>query len=211
VVQGGSTTTALAGGLSWVCLVLAGLVRAAGVEVPRPLELAAGLIASPVALAAALQSAAAAWRGPTLVAFTLGESVPLSAAEAAFVRSVAQLRGLMGGGGHVHPRRQVFPAVAWAAAGLGGVAALVEGLGRTLGPWPVVLAAVAAFVALLFPSRAYFYRDTTGGGAILSPPSAGFRLKRRAQLAGSLPAGAAPTPPPAAHPALGRVSNEPGA
>ena len=218
MLQGGTTTTAVAAGFSWLALVSVGLVHAAGADAPAPLELACGLVAAPIAILGAVQSIAAFWRGPIIVPFARGDAVACSPAEAAFIRSSAQLQGLMGGAGHVYPRRLLYPAAAWAAAGLVGVAVLVDPVAQTVGPLPVGVTAVAAFLALLFPARPYFYRDTTGGGAVLSPPSAAYRLKRRSELAAARARGEkleattpAPTPVQGAPVAAPDVPRPPGA
>lgn len=213
MVQGGSTTLAVAGALSWLALVLIGLVHALGGEPPRAVEILGALVAAPLALAGGAQALAAIWRGPIIVPFTRSDAVPLSPGEAEFVRGGAQLRGMIGGAGHVYPRRLLLASAAWLGAGMVGACGLSPELGRALGAGPVAVACLAAFLALLFPARPYFYRDTTGGGAILSPPSAAFRLKRRAARAGATPLdGAAPTPAPtpAPDPAV-RVARRPSA
>jgi hypothetical protein len=210
VVQGGSTTTAVAASLSWLALVFVGLVHAAGGDPPRSVEIVGALVGAPIAIAGGVQALAAIWRGPTIVPFSRADAVPCSASEAAFVRARAQLRGLIGGAGHLHPPRLVLPALAWLAGGAIGVCALSPPLEAALGAWPVAISVVAALAAILFPSRAYFYRDTTGGGAILSPPSSAFRLKRRALAAGALPLdGPAPTPAPTPAPAAAPAASAP--
>lgn len=183
MVQGGSTTTALGASLSWLGLVVIGLVHAAGADVPRSVELAAALVAAPIAAAGAILAIAAVWRGPTIVSFSRDDAVPCTAGEAAFVRASSQLRGLIGGAGHLYPRRLVLPALAWLAAAVVGLCGLVPRLELAVGPWAVVLAFAAAFLAILFPARPYFYRDTTGGGAVVAPASAAYRLKARSELA----------------------------
>lgn len=206
MVQGGTTTTALAAGLSWLALVFVGLVHSAGGDAPPSVELACGAVAAPIAVLGALQSIAAFWRGPIIVPFARGDAVACSPAEAAFIRSSAQLQGLMGGAGHLYPRRLVYPAAAWASASLVGVAVLVDRVAQTVGPWPLAVTAVAAFLALLFPARPFFYRDTTGGGVVLSPPSAAYRLKHRAELAAAIARGEpveAQTPAPTPSPGVG--------
>lgn len=203
MVQGGSTVTALGGSLSWLALVLVGLVHVAGAEPPRGLELACALLAAPVAVAGALLALAAVWRGPTVVSFSREDAVPCAGAEAAFVRGAAQLRGTMGGAGHLHRRRLVLAAAAWLAAGVVGLDGIAPRLEAAVGPWATLVALAAAFAALLFPPGPFFYRETTGGGVLVAPASAAYRLKRRAERAAAIARGEeveattpAPTPAP---------------
>lgn len=214
MVQGSSTMAVLAAGISWLALALVGVARATGGTVPRLAALAAAYVAAPVALAAAVQYAAAFWRGPNIVAFGLSDAVSCTPAEAAFIRSRAQLRGMMGGAGFLYPRRLALPVVAWLAAAVVGASVLSDRVDAVAGPWPVVLSTATALAAIVLPSRPFFYRDTTGGGAVLSPPSAAYRLKKRAELAGARSRGEAveastPAPTPAPPSALGRRVREP--
>lgn len=214
MVQGGSTITAVAASLSWVALVLLGLVRAAGAEPPAAFETFAALVAAPVALAGGAQAVAAVWRGPTIVAFGRADAVPCSPSEAAFVRAHAQLRGTMGGAGHLYRPRLAWPALAWFGGAAIGPCALSGSVGRAVVAWPVGVALVAGLVAILFPARAYFYRDTTGGGALVSPPSAAYRLKRRSVIAAALARGEqveATTPPPLGAPVAAPQAQPPDA
>lgn len=202
MVQGGSTRTAVGASLAWLALVVVGLVHVAGADAPRGIELAGALVAAPVAMVGAIQSIAAIWRGPTIVSFGRDDAVPCTAGEAAFVRASAQLRGLMGGAGHLYPRRLVLPSLAWLAAAVVGLLCLDHQLELVAAPWGVALALAAAVLAFVFPPRPYFYRDTTGGGALLAPASAAYRLKHRAELAeargrGEDVASTTPAPTPA--------------
>jgi hypothetical protein len=199
----GSTMTVVAALVAWLVLVFVGLVRAAGGSVPQLAVVACAVVAAPVALAAAGHALAAMWRGPIIVAFGLADSVPCSPAEAAYVRERALLRGTMGGAGFLYPRRLLLVAAAWLAAAVLGLAGLSEPVYDAVGPWAVAASLTTAFAAFLLPARPFFYRETTGGGAVLSPPSAAYRLKRRAELAGAAARGEpveastpAPTPPP---------------
>ncbi len=166
----GSTRMAVAGLAAWLSLVLIGGLREIGVHVPLGLGIACAVIAGPVALVATLRTIAAAWLGPPVVAFLHEEAALCRPAEAVAVRAAAQLRGTMGGAGHLNRARLVFPAAAWAAALASAVEAIgVPGL-DVAGPWPFVIAAIAPVVAWMFPSRPYWYREMTGGGVLVSPP-----------------------------------------
>jgi hypothetical protein len=217
VVQiGSSTMTAVAAVVAWLAVVFVGLVHAAGGSVPQLAVLACAVVGAPIALAAAGHALGSMWRGPTIIAFGLADSTPCSADEASYVRQHAQLRGTMGGAGFLYPRRLVLVAMAWLAAAVLGLSGLSEPVCDTVGPWAVAASLTTAFAAFLLPARPYFYRDTTGGGAVLSPPSAAYRLMRRAEIAQALALGApvesatpAPTPaPPALTPSrLGPPAN----
>lgn len=199
MVQGGTTTVAVAASLSWLALVFLGLVHAAGGELPRAVELLGALVAAPITLTAGIQAIAAVWRGPVIVPFSRPEAVPCTEGEAAFVRASAQLRGTMGGAGHLYRHRLVLPALAWLGAATVGAGGLSERLEHLACPWVLALALATAFLALLFPARPFFYRETSGGGALASPPSAAYRLKRRSELAAARARGEeveTTTPPP---------------
>jgi hypothetical protein len=203
VLIGGSTMTAVAAVVAWLALVFVGLVHAAGGAIPQAALLASAVVAAPIALAAAGHSFAAMWRGPTIIPFGRADSISCSADEASYVRQQALLRGMMGGAGFLYPRRLLLVAAAWLAAAVIGLTGLSEPVCDTVGPWAVAASLTTAFVAFLFPARPYFYRDTTGGGAVLSPPSAAYRLKRRAEIAQAVMRGEpvesstpAPTPAP---------------
>lgn len=207
MLQGGSTTTALAAGLSWLALVFIGLVHAAGGTAPRMAEVGLAVTAGPIALAGGLLAVAAIWRGPVIVEFSREDAHAISAPEAAYVRAASQLRGMIGGAGHLYPNRLLLPAASWGAAAFIAAGVLWPGLGGSAGVWPVALALVTALLTIVFPARAYFYRDTTGGGALLSPPSAAYRLKVRADRAAARARGeevGAEMPTPAPPSRLGR-------
>ncbi len=196
MVQGASTTTAFATVGSWLVLAFVGLIRAAGASMPRLAALVWGLVAAPIALAAALHALAAMWRGPTVVAFARSDAVPCTPAEATFIRRSSQLHGTMGGAGYLHPGRLLLPTLAWLAAAVVGVAVLSDAVDDVVGPWGVAVMLLAGAAALMLPARPYFYLETTGGGAWLSPPSAAFQLRHRAEAAQAVALGVAPPAPP---------------
>jgi hypothetical protein len=180
---GGSLGTVMAASVVWLVLTLAALVRAAGGSIPHSLELACAAVAAPVAIVAAGHTIAAYWRGPTIVSFAPVHSEVCTPDEAAYVRLASQLRGTMGGAGFLHPLRLFLPAVAWTAAAAEGVALAASGIHSTVFAALSLVGVGASAAAILFPARAYFYREATGGTAILSPPSVARRLKRRAAAA----------------------------
>jgi hypothetical protein len=107
-----------------------------------------------------------------LIAFPADDAVLCSGEESEPVRAYAQVRGSIGGAGHVHPPRLAYPALTWAALLLTGAKTATGDLLEILGPWPLVLASVWAVWAFLFPARPYWYREVMGGGALVSPPEA---------------------------------------
>ena len=166
----GSTRMAVTALAAWLSLAAIGGLREIGVHVPLGLGVACAVFAGPVALVATLRAIAAAWLGPPVVAFSREEAALCRPAEAIAIRAAAQLRGTMGGAGHLYRRRLLFPAAAWAAA----LACAVEAIGAPgldiARPWPFVIAAVAPLVTWMFPARPYWYREVTGGGIVVSPP-----------------------------------------
>jgi hypothetical protein len=196
---GESIGAVMTGSVVWLLLMLGTLVRAAGGSVPHALEVFCAAFAAPVALAAAGQGIAAFWRGPIIRSFSRTDSEVCTPDQAAYVRLVAQLRGTMGGAGFLYPARLLLPVVAWIVAAVEGVALLASGLGAPVFAALALVGLGSASVAILFPAGAYYYREATGGTAIVSPPSAARCLKRRA-LAWAVAAGEpvqTPTPPPA--------------
>jgi hypothetical protein len=207
-VLGGSIVTVMVGSVVWLLLMLATLVRAAGGSVPGALEIFCAAFAAPIALAAAGHGIAAFWRGPTIRSFTRTDSEVCTPDQAAYVRLVALLRGTMGGAGFLFPARLLLPVVAWTTAAAEGVALLASGLGATAFAALALVGVGSATAAVLFPPGAYYYREATGGSALVNPPSAARRLKRRAARVNAAVAAAAgaagadaslptPTPTPA--------------
>ena len=197
---GGSIGTVAAASALWLVLTLAALIRAMGGSVPHSLEVVCAAVAAPAALAAAAHAISAFWRGPTILSFSRVDSEVCSPDEAAYVRLVAQLRGTMGGAGFLHPARIVLPVVAWIAAAAEGAALAASGLDETVFAALALVGIGATSAAILFPPRAYFYQEATGGTAILSPPSAARRMKVRAARAQALSTGRpveSPAPSPA--------------
>ncbi len=106
----------------------------AGSPIGPGLVNASAAVALMLALVAGGRTLSSAWRGPVLVQFPCEAAIECNPVEAAEVRAAAQLRGTLGGAGHVHPRRLAFPALAWiAAAAIAGCALQ----GTALAPgWP---------------------------------------------------------------------------
>lgn len=155
-------------GAAWLALQLIASVRSAGVAIPQPAVATASAIAAALAVAAAVRTASWAWRGPPLPPFPTEDVARCAPAEADAVRAAAQLRGTMGGAGHVHRARLAFPAVAWALA----AASALAGPGPVdAAPWVAVMGGSAA-AAVLFPARAFFYREASGGRVVVHPPCA---------------------------------------
>jgi hypothetical protein len=164
--------------LAWAALTSMGFARLAGVDLPPAPAAVVAALAVPAVLAAAVRALLAVRRGPRLVEFDLDDAVRCSPEEADVVRSAAQLRGTMGGAGHLHPRRLVLGAVAWAAAATPGLA-VVAGGGELEG-CAVLAPLLAVAVAFMFPARPFYYREAAGGALVTSPPAAaGYLLARR--------------------------------
>jgi hypothetical protein len=165
--------------LAWLALTGLGLVHLADVHLPVAAVAAAVALAAPTVLAEAARALLAIRRGPRLVEFEWSDAVMCAPQDAKVVRAAAQLRGTMGGAGHLHPRRLVLAAAAWALAAASGLEAIADDR-LVLGAWPPVLTLVAALLAFMFPARAFYYREVTGGAVVTSPPTAaGYLLARR--------------------------------
>lgn len=188
----GSTVSAVAMAAAWVALEAVGALAAIGVRIPTGAAIACATVAAPLALAAAARTLSSAWLGPPIVAFSAADAVLCAPADAASVRAAAQLRGTMGGAGHLHRERLAFPVAAW----LGALAAGLEGIAAPsfVGAWPAALAACAALAAWLLPARPYWYREVMGGRVVVSPPAAATVLASRGGR--SRPAGSAVEPDP---------------
>jgi hypothetical protein len=164
---------AVAGG-AWLALAALAAVRTAGVAIPAASLVAATAVAAGLALACAARTASFAVRGPLIVSLPRHDVVVCDPPEADAIRAAAQLRGTMGGAGHVHRARLALPALAWAAA---AAAAIAGPEPLQAAPWLAILGAAAA-ATLLFPAKAFFYREATGGRVVLHPPSARAELVR---------------------------------
>jgi hypothetical protein len=180
VVLAGSAMIVAATLLSWVALVSVAVLRTAGFAVSPAMQVASAAVAIPIVLAAALGAVVSVWRGPRVIAFERSDAVRLGPVESDAARASAQLRGTMGGAGYVYPARLVFPVVSWLGALGSGAEGLVPGAVETAGAWPPAIAASAALMAWLFPSRPYWYREVTGGGVLVTPVSAAALVSARA-------------------------------
>lgn len=174
----GSGLTVIARVAAWLALVAVGAAHAVRLPLPPEMLIPCVVFAVPVALIAIGSTIAAIWRGPPIIAFAPGEGVRCGGEESEPVRAYAQLRGTMGGAGHVHPCRLVYPIVAWLGALAAGADAVAEHA-LSAGPWPFAVAVAGALGAWLFPSRPYWYREMSGGGALVSPPEAVAALAAR--------------------------------
>lgn len=142
-----------------------------GEPAPGPVTRGLALVAAPLALAVAIRTVAAFWRGPELVHFPVEQAVLCSGVEATSVRAAALVRGPLGGAGYARRARLVLPFVAWLAAAvvLAGVAA-----GATDGPeWRrgLELLAIAVVARAVFPARPFWYREHREGAVVLYPAS----------------------------------------
>ncbi len=162
------TTTTIA-----ACVALAAVeaARLLGIEVPRTAAMLTASGTAVLAMTVAVRHVAFVWRGPVIVSFRRRDGMLCDANEAAVVRAAAQLRGTMGGAGHVHPHRLMLTAGAWAAA---SVQALVlvgpdRGLTRFV---PLTAVIVAGALAAQFPAVPFYYREAAGGCVVAFPPGA---------------------------------------
>lgn len=173
---------AVAGG-AWIALQALAVIRHAGAPIPLASLAAAAAVTAGLALACALRAASGIWRGPPIVSLPQEDVVPCDPPEAEVIRAAAQLRGTMGGAGHVHPRRLALPTLAWLAAA-GSALAWADPLDAA--PW-VALVGAAATAAHLFPATAFLYREATGGRLVLHPPSARREILRSRTLRAAVP------------------------
>jgi hypothetical protein len=178
-VRAASELTSVATLIAWLMLVSVGGLGVAAVEVPLALELACGVLAIPLAIAAAVRDVLSTWRGPRLIAFDRADAVRCDPVQAEQVRAAAQLRGTMGGAGHVHASRLAFPIASWLAALGAGTEVLLPGGSALAGAWSSAGALVAALLAWIFPARPYWYREVTGGGILVTPPEAAAAIAAR--------------------------------
>jgi hypothetical protein len=173
---------AVAGG-AWLALQALAAARHAGAAIPLASLAAAAAVTAGLALYCALRTASSVWRGPPIVSLPKDDVVPCDPPEAELIRAAAQLRGTMGGAGHVHPRRLALPALAWLAA---AASALAWADPLDAAPW-VALVGAAATAAYLFPATAFLYREATGGRLVLHPPSARREIVRSRPLRAVVP------------------------
>jgi hypothetical protein len=173
---------AVAGG-AWVAFQGLSALRHAGPGLPASSLAAAGAVTAGLALAAAVRTACWAWRGPLVVSLPSHDVAMCGPAEAEAVRGAAQLRGTLGGAGHVHRARLALPAAAWAAA---AAAAIAGPEVHDVAPWVTLVGALAT-AALLFPAKAFFYREATAGRVVVHPASARQDLVRSRGVRAALP------------------------
>lgn len=167
----GRVPTSRAGLLASAACGVGGVVSAlalAGVDVPGGVSAALAIVCAPVSLAVALRELLAIRRGPPLWSFPLRHAVVCRPEEASRVRAAAQIRGGLGGAGHLRPLRLILPAFAWIAAG--ALVAFTAGGSREAAA--LALAGLAASLAatLLLPARPFWYRERSDGAVLVFPP-----------------------------------------
>jgi hypothetical protein len=146
--------------------------RCLGAFVPKAQLIVCAAVAAPIALAAGVQRIVYLWRGPPIVSFSRIEAVRCSAAEAEAIRAAAQLRGTLGGAGHLHRSRLVLHALASLAAGSLAGFALLSPKSDAGGTWSFAVVAGTGVLAVLLPARPFYYREATNGDVLVSPPFA---------------------------------------
>ncbi len=127
--------------------------------------------ALPFALTVSIRTIAWVWRGPVIVRFPLEAAALFSGSDAERVRSAAQLRGTMGGAGHLRRSRLVIPAAAWTATSAALASTLLGSSKGVTAAWAVI-AVAAAIVASAFPATPFWYREARGGGVLVHPSAA---------------------------------------
>lgn len=188
------TMATACGGVALGAVVLA---REAGARLASGAITGAASVVLGLAVLGAGRSVAHAWWGPAVISFRRDESVLCEPREAAAVRAAAQLRGTLGGAGHVQRGRLALSTAAWLAVGGFAWAALVERW-RHAAVCCGGLALVLALVAARFPALPFFYREAMGGRLVVHPPGA------LDELVGAAPDGReAPSETPAPTPAAG--------
>jgi hypothetical protein len=176
------------------------VARRVGAAVPPRAILVCAGVAVPLAVSAALQRLVHAWIGPPVESFSQLEAVRCPAAEAEAVRTAAQLRGTLGGAGHLCRGRLLVHATACAAAATLAGAVLVGEEADARSGWHLAAVAATGVGALLLPARPFFYREAMNGELLVTPPFALGQLVVR---------GSSPTPPPiASNPADVRLQQE---
>jgi hypothetical protein len=166
------------------CVALAALevARAFGVAMPRASGVAAASIAAVLAATVAVRHAAFVWRGPVVVSFRRREGMLCDAREAGAVRAAAQLRGTLGGAGHLFPRRLLVSALGWGAASVQALALLLPE--RSTGTFaPLVAVLALGGLAVLFPAVPFYYREAAGGCVVAFPAETCMRLLDASALA----------------------------
>lgn len=151
--------------------VATAVLRSAGWTVSPAFTRALAFLSAPLALAAALRSVVAIRRGPALRSFAPEDAAACGSAEASHVRAAAQIRGGLGGAGHVRPARLLLAALAWFAAA--AVVACVGADGALAAQCDELLEVLTVSVAarLAFPARPFWYLERADGSVLLFPGS----------------------------------------
>ncbi len=164
--------------VTWVAVATSGAflallgARCLGAFVPKAQLIVSAAVAAPIALAAGVQRLVYLWRGPSIVSFSRIEAVRCSAADAEAIRAAAQLRGTLGGAGHLHRARLALHALALlAAASLAGFA-LLSPKSDAGGTSSFAVVVGMGLLAMLLPARPFYYREATNGDVLVSPPFA---------------------------------------
>ena len=164
--------------VTWAAAVTSGAFLALlgasclGVFVSKAALLTCAGVAAPIALAAGVQRLVCLWRGPPIVSFSRTEAVRCSAADAEAIRAAAQLRGTLGGAGHLHRKRLALHALASLAAASLPSIALFSPESEAGGTWSFAVVAGMGLLAMLLPARPFYYREATNGDVLVSPPFA---------------------------------------
>jgi hypothetical protein len=146
--------------------------RLVGVPVPALAVWLCAALSLPLTTASAIQQLVYAWRGPPILTFSRVEAVRCAGAEADAIRAAAQLRGTLGGAGHIHRSRLLLHAAACLAVAALAIFSLATAGTVTPGAWLLAVVAGTGLGAMLLPARPFFYREAMHGEVLVSPPLA---------------------------------------
>jgi hypothetical protein len=170
------------------------LASAAGAAVPPGAISIAAFLAVAVSLGLAGRSVARIWRGPPLVGFPKEGAAPCDPVEAEAIRAAAQVRGTLGGAGHVKRARLLFPALAWAAAAAFAAGFVDPGAEARL--WALAVLVPFAVLSASLRASPFHYREAMEGWLVVYPGAArgwllpGCEARRdRAPTCGAVPSG----------------------
>lgn len=165
-----SLTLVAPSGAVWCGFGALAIARAAGAAVPRGAVSIAAALAVAVSIGLAGRSLARIWRGPPLIGFPKEGATPCDPVEAEAIRAAAQVRGTLGGAGHVNRTRLLFPALAWAAAAAFAAGFVAPGAEARL--WPLAVLVPFAVLSVYLRPSPFHYREAMEGWLVVHPGAA---------------------------------------